>query len=185
MDIPSISQRIGPKSDTSTITPSQFSSSLWNSFWSLSFQVNYDRNHGVTCDPFLLSQLQLVIELWSPSLHNALHICLPFHFPLHQVHTGWHLGNLPFSQLYSYLPKTMTDSGASLPLESPPQPSALGLCVCQSPEYPALWSPWLYSQLFTPWNHIPYGQNSSYSSLCADSRCGHKLMGKLHIKEKV
>ena len=70
-------------------------------------------------------------------------------------------------------------------LKALPSPQHSACASARAQRYPALWSPWLCSQLFTPWNHIPYGQNSSYSSLCADSRCGHKLMGKLHIKEKV
>lgn len=136
-DIP-ISQRTGPKSDTSTITPiTIFLFPVSNSFWSLSFQVNCDRNHGVTCDPFLLSHLQLVITLWSSPLHTVLHICP---FPSTSLCVKFIL--VDTLAVHPSLSSTVILLKPRLTLGLPflfkalpsPQHKPSGLCVCQSPE---------------------------------------------------
>lgn len=151
-----------------------------NSFWSLSFQVIRDRNHRFTWPRFTPIPSPISYRVMKPlPAHCPLYLST---LPLPSASSSYWFDNSNSTLLsaYSYLPKTMTDSGASLPHESPPQPSALGLSSARAQA--SLWSPWLCSQLFTPWNHMPYGQNSSYSSLCADSRCGHKLMGNYTLK---
>lgn len=157
MDSPSISQRTGPNQTQHQQSPHhEFSSSPCQTLSDhYPFKSSVTEIMGLWPLPPYPSPISY--QLWSPSC------TLPFisvYPSLPSASSSCWLTTWQFTLLsaMSYLPKTMTDSEASLPLESPPQPSALGPGprLPELERYQPLWSPWLCSWLFTPWNHMPF-----------------------------